>query len=1086
VQPSDPITSSLTLRLFGPFDARVNGAPLARLRTHKGEWLLALLALRAGGHVERGWLADTLWPESIHRHALYNLRRTLTDLRCALGESATRLSCPTSQTLCLDLPAPAVDVLAFDAAIVDGSRSALERAVRLYRGPLLEGCAEPWAFQERQIRERGFLDALECLAAAAQARGDAAPGEQYLRRALSVDPLRESACRALMALLAESGRSAAATELYRDLRLLLHRELNAAPDPETTALYERLRGDNRRAASARLAPPGRAVLPSLASSLGLRESQRRSNLPSILTRFVGREKERAVVREILDQGRLVMLTGAGGCGKTRLALEIARDLVPLYPEGVWLVELASLKEPAQVPEAIAAALELREEPGSSLAITLTAFLRDRRLLLVIDNCEHLVEACASLIESLLHACPELRVLATSREALRIPGEVLFRVPSLSLPAATCSLTDQKPDPVTALSQSDAACLFIDRALSIQPEFQITEQTANAIVEISRRLDGIPLAIELAAARLKALSLEEIAARLDDRFRLLTQGCRTVLPRHQTLRAALDWSYDLLSEPECVLLQQLSVFAGGFTLEAAEAVGSGEILDLLTALVEKSLVQSGAPGGTARYWMLETVRQYAVERGGETGHATDARRRHRDYFESLAETARDALSGPEQARWLARLDIEHDNLRSALAACQSDPEGAEAGLRVASALWRFWFIRGHWTEARQRYAAALEHPDAAACSSRRADALLQAGGFALRQYDLATARRLLEESLALGRALGDRWTVAAALGMLGEFPNEEMTRRARALQEESLALWRELGHEGAIAYRLCGLARLCYIAGDMEMGRGLYRESLALRQQRGDLWGVSTTLFHLAHLARHQGDFEEARVRLEQSLQVSVELGDRPGQQERLLNLGDIAIHRGDLVAAQAYHEQALAIQRDLGDRLRTSWSLKSLGHVAREQRDFATARRSHEAYLQLVREMGREREIVHALLYLAHLAAAEGRAAAWAHCEQALCLAREISSRGLMGFSLVAFAAVAGALGQWERAARLLGAGYSLQQKRGLYYWLEWINYDLQVKTARATLGESAFEAAWAWGSARTLEDLEREGSLAMTGDARR
>ncbi|MGH2352814.1 MAG: ATP-binding protein, partial [Chloroflexota bacterium] len=409
------------------------------------------------------------------------------------------------------------------------------------------------------------------------------------------------------------------------------------------------------------------------------------NLPLQLTSFVGRERELPAVRDLLAEHRLVTLTGPGGTGKTRLALQVAADVLPAYPDGVWLVALAALADPALVPHAVAQAVGVREEPGRPLLGTLADALRPKRLLLVLDNCEHLLDACAHLADALLRACPHLRVLATGREALGIAGETAWRVPSLGLPDA------RHLPPVEVLSQYEAVRLFIDRALAVQPGFRVTNQNALAVVQVCARLDGIPLAIELAAARVRVLPVEQLLVRLEDRFRLLSGGSRTALERHQTLRAAVDWSYDLLTEPENAVFARLAVFAGGFTLDAAEAVCAGdgieavEVLDLLTHLVDKSLaVVDEQPDGTARYRLLETLRHYAREKLAAREEADTVRAQHATHYLALAEQADPELRGPRGAGWLDRLRRDLDNMREALAWAEAGGE-AELGLRLAAAL-----------------------------------------------------------------------------------------------------------------------------------------------------------------------------------------------------------------------------------------------------------------------------------------------------------------------------------------------------------------------------------------------------------------
>ena len=501
-----------------------------------------------------------------------------------------------------------------------------------------------------------------------------------------------------------------------------------------------------------------------------------NNLPQQVTSFIGRETQVEEVTRLLGRTHLLTLTGAGGCGKTRLSLQVAADLLDQYFDGVWLAELAALSDPALVPQAVATALGVKEEPGKPLSQTLVAALKPKRLLIVLDNCEHLVAACAALATDLLRSCPQVRILASSREALNVSGEQTFRVPSLTLP------DPKQVQTVESLSQYEAVRLFIERAQAVQPSFAVTTANAPAMAQVCFHLDGIPLAIELAAARVRSLSAEEINRRLDQRFRLLTGGARNVLPRQQTLRALIDWSYDLLTGAEKALLCRLSVFVGGWTLSAAEAVCAGEpvkdweVLDLLTALVDKSLVAAERWGNGTRYRLLETVRQYGGDRLRESGESEAVSGRVAAYFLALAEEAEPQMRGPEQEVWLSRLETEHDNLRASLSWVEGQGDGGEDGLRLAGALSRFWGIRGHSTEGRQWLRRALartkrgdveeESAREGAGSASRAVALTGAGNLARNQGDYAEAQTLYEEALTLNGQLGDRQGIANTLNNLG--------------------------------------------------------------------------------------------------------------------------------------------------------------------------------------------------------------------------------------------------------------------------------------------------------------------------------
>jgi predicted ATPase/class 3 adenylate cyclase len=678
-----------------------------------------------------------------------------------------------------------------------------------------------------------------------------------------------------------------------------------------------------------------------------------NNLPLQLSSFVGREKEMAQVRRLLETTRLLTLTGTGGTGKTRLALQVAAELLDGESDGVWLVELAALADPALVLQAVATVLGVREEPGRPLTLTLVDVLKPKRLLFLLDNCEHLLQACATLAEVLLRGCPGVQILATSREGLNIAGETTYRLPSLSLPDLRAPLPTAE-----RLMEYEAARLFIDRATAALPAFTLTDASAPAVAQVCHRLDGIPLAIELAAARVKVLSVERIAERLDDSFRLLAGGSRTALPRHQTLRALIDWSYDLLSEAERTLLRRLSVFAGGWTLEAAEAVcadderpttnderqgrdenvtvgrwslvvGRYEVLDLLMQLVEKSLVVYEERGEEDRYRLLETIRQYSRDRLLGAGEAEVVHRRHRDFFLRLAEEAEPKLHGPEQAGWLERLEREHDNVRAALEWCQAESatyaegvgSGREAGLRLAGALWWFWLVRGYFTEGRDRLARALSRVDTASPTAARANALNGAGNLAVWQADYAAGRSLHEESLAIRRALGDRPSIARSLNNLGLVAwRQGDYSAARALYEEALAVTRELGERGGEALVLNNLGLIATDQADYAAALSLFRESLAIQRELGDKLNIAIALNNLGNATQHQGDYETARALYKASLEIRRELGNKHGIVYSLERFACLAATQGQaarsarLFGAGESLREAIGARMDAADR----------------------------------------------------------------------------------------------------------------------------------------------------------------------------
>jgi non-specific serine/threonine protein kinase len=1015
----------LKIRLFGLPEFLIHGEPMPRPRTRKGSWLLALLALRQGGEIERDWLAATLWPECRKQRARANLRMCLMDLRRALGVEAWRLRSPTERLVCLDLADSEVDVLTFDAAMAEGE---LARAVDLHHGPLLEGCADLWAFQERQHREEACAQALESLAHRANAGGERALAETYLRRAVAVDPLRETAHRMLMQIQAAAGNHAAALDTYRGLGRLLHRELNAKPDAETHALFVRLQAEARQR---ELVTRGRtagqshdATLPSHSSAVV--SPAPRHNLPHRSTSFIGREREVAAIRQHLTTTRLLTLTGAGGCGKSRLALETAWTLVEELPDGVWLVELASLADPELIPQQVGATLGVREQPGRPWTEMLVGALRPKQLLLVLDNCEHLLAGCVALIDLLLRGCPEVRVLTTSREPLGMLGETALRVPPLTYPEAEAA----RPR-LEELIQYEAVRLFVERAGAASLPFALTAENAAAVARLCRGLDGIPLALEMAASRVRAMPVAALAERLDDRFRLLADGNRAALPRHRTLRAMLEWSYDLLSEPERILLHRLSVFAGGWTLEAAEAVTCGEapipaqpgthdeaVVDLLTKLVDKSLVVYEDRAGEARYRFLETVRQFAGERLEASGEREALRRRHADYYLALAEAAEPHLTGPEQQTWLERLERERDNLRAALgwaaATPVSHPEGdaAEIGLRLAAAVRQFWFVRGDYTEGRGWLARLL--------------GLLGEGEPSRAEVPLAARARALYAAGALAWPQGDG-------------------QAARALLQESLSLARELEDRPLIAQALVGLGAACYILGDLEAARSHYEESLAISRELGDQRRIAVLYNNLGKVTSVLGEYQRSRSMLEESLRIARAVGDRQSTGPTLAQLGILQMTAGDYPKALGYCEESLALAKEVGDPRTVATAYGVMGTLARHQQDLVTARARYRESLQISQALGGHEGLYGWLAGLGCVEVMSGEAAGPG------------SEAGNTDFC---------------RGTRLLGAAEALREATaGVLPAWERADYERCVAAAREALGEAAFAAAWAEGRALSLDE---------------
>ena len=644
-------------------------------RLKKAASLVKLLALSSGRRLHRERLMGLLWPDLDEKAAANNLRHALhvarKTLELAPDEPAYLYLQLQDEQIALCPEGPLwIDVWAFEEAIATARRArepaAYRAAVDLYAGDLLPGdLYEGWAEERRRELRGAYLALLLELAGFHEERGELEAAIEALEEAVAAEPTREEAHAGLMRLHALSGRRGQALRQYERLSEALSGELDLEPGAEVRELREDI--------SAGAFPPRPDGAPGPTPAADADHHSGLHNLPVFTSSFVGREREMVEVKRALAMTRLLTLTGAGVSGKTRLALAVAWELAGTYPDGVWLVELASLSEGALVPKAVAEALHVNEQAERSVTERLVDAMRNKEALILLDNCEHVVDACAGMVETLLGSCPRLRILATSREPLSIAGEANRRVPSLSLPDS-----DRSPA-VEELAGYESARLFVERAVSRSSDFVLTPENAGTVAGICRQLDGIPLAIELAAARVGSLSVEQISERLKDSLKLLTGGSRTATPRQRTLRGALDWGYELLEEPEKRLFCRVSVFAGGWTLEAAEAVGAGEgigeddVLDLVSRLVEKSLVVASAtPGGDLRYRMLEPVRQYGRERLEATAKMAAcpeemeaARRRHATWYLALAEEAEPKLVGAEQAGWLERLETEHDNLRAAL-------------------------------------------------------------------------------------------------------------------------------------------------------------------------------------------------------------------------------------------------------------------------------------------------------------------------------------------------------------------------------------------------------------------------------------
>jgi predicted ATPase/DNA-binding SARP family transcriptional activator len=875
--PRKDSSRSFRLCLLGPFLLEEEAGSI-RLPTRKVELLLAYLALHAEEHT-REKLASLLWGDSTDKQARDSLRTALKSLRQKLGE---RLLLADREMVQLNPEFPLwVDAPEFVERLTDSPDS----GISLYRGDLLAEFYDEWILPERERLREVYLGALLRLAQEARTRGEWIKAIELAKKVLALDAANEQAHQHLMYCYFGLGNKAAALKQYEECVRALRQELDIEPSPETTALYLEIKASG---AAQKFAP------------------SRLTNLPVPLTSFVGRGREIQQIKEILARRRFLTLVGAGGSGKTRLAIQVASDLIEEFGDGVWWVELAALSDAGLVSAAVAKAVGVREVPNQPIGETLANHLRSRRALVVLDNCEHLVEGCAQLAQGLLTACAGLKILATSREALGLAGEHVWQVPTMSLPDA-----HQLPLP-ELLARYEGIQLFIERAIAVKSDFEITTGNAFAIGQVCRRLDGIPLAIELAAARVKVLSPEEIAVRLNDLFGLLTSGSRVALPRQQTLRATIDWSHDLLTEAERTLFRRLSVFSGGSTLEAAESVCAGggiehgPVFDVLTHLVDKSLVAVEAPGQEGvqtRYRMLETVREYARGKLIGAGEADLARDRHLQFFARLAEQAEPMLF-TEQVTWFNRLDAEIDNLRSAIewSMQRSDAgvrEMAELGLLLAGALT--WFLESRARrETSELLREILSKPGAQAETIARAKGVNALGHLEWSLGNLREARSALEEALAIGRKLGDKTTMAWALAYLGAVADFQGDYAAvPPFIEEALAASPDAGFIGKNirGVALCFLGDVPMHEGDFERAEALYEEGVSLLREVQSKNFLTYPLRRLGYVALLQGDYVKAEGLFRECLKLNQELGHQMGITACVAALAEGIAAQGDQVRA---------------------------------------------------------------------------------------------------------------------------------------------------------------------------------------------
>ena len=877
----------LEVRLLGSFEIKYK-KKLISIASRPSQSLFAYLILSAGTSHRREKLAGMLWPDSLEEAARDNLRHALWRLRKALPSQPTN-EYVLADDLSITFNASAdywLDAAALEKLDENASADELMAILAAYQGELLPGFYDEWVVLEREHlysifehhmarlmpllqNERRWLDILEW-------------GERWIKMGQKPEP----AYRALMKAHAAKGDMSKVAATYERCVKSL-REFGMEPSEQTKELYENLKS-------------GKETPETLLIMTKPVTKEVSSNIPVPLTSFIGRQKELKEIAKLLFSSRLLTLTGPGGVGKTRLAIQTAHDSIKKFKDGVFWVGLVGLSDANLIPQEIAQSLNVREVSNEPLMNTLKEYLKLKDLLLILDNCEHLIEASAQYAEQLLTGCTKLKILATSRERLALFNETTWPVPSLPLPDI-----QRNPSP-KELGEYASVALFAERARAINSDFLLTPQNATAIAQICQRLDGIPLAIELASARIKVLSVDEIASHLTDRFSVLTSGSRTALPRQQTLRATIDWSYDLLSEPERILFRRLSVFAGGFTLGGIEKVcGQGmnrrDLLDLLGRLVDKSLVMVDVASSKpeTRYRLLETIREYARQKMGNAGETTELQDMHLEHFVGLAEEAEKNTFGADSVRYHQRLDQELDDIRTAMK-WSIQAHQATMAFRLAAALFYFWYNRsplgGEWQGQLNK---ALSLPEGLERTSARAKALNAMGFSYWADVIPVNPGRELAEALSIGKELGDKVIIARSLCNLGLIENMEGRYvEARSLFEQSLELFRELGfHNMEYIWPLTFLGDADFNLNDLEGALRHYGESISALRELRDRNFLAYVVRRMGQLKWYQGEYEKAALFCRESLTLNQELGDERGAIACISAFAGIATAQGRLASA---------------------------------------------------------------------------------------------------------------------------------------------------------------------------------------------
>lgn len=1087
--------SRLVVRLFGAPRVTLDGAPIETAR-RKTLALLVYLACNSNQPHTRESLAALFWAEQSQERAFANLRHALWEINQSLGDGwmdSDRDEIRLIGDIDLDLTRfHSLLAASRDPEADSASRLlSLAQAASLYTDHFLAGFTlkdapafDDWSFFQAESIRRDLASALESLTRGYCALNRAPEAIPFARRWLSLDPLNESAHRQLMIAYELAGEHAAALRQYQQCEATLQKELSVEPEAETKALHEKIRAGGLQA-----------------------KPSARNNLPSAVTSFIGRENEAKQVQGEVAQNRLVTLTGSGGVGKTRLAIESARGLLARFPQGVWLVELASIAEAKLIPQAVADALGVEHKDAAALF----EFLRDRAALILLDNCEHLIDGAAQFTARLLAACPNVRALATSRESLGIEGELTLRVPSLET--------------------SDAARLFSERARLVQPSFALDASNASTVAEICKRLDGIPLAVELAASRVKMLSLEQISSRLDGAIALLTGGSRAALPRQQTLRAAIDWSYNLLPKAEQSLFRRLSIFTGGWTLDAAENLlrtgrsltpteVAPDTLDSLTQLANKSLiiVARDSISPLPRYHMLETIRQYAREKLAELGEESDAQESHARWCVELAERAEPNLRKHGQAEWLDHLEAEHDNFRAALDWSLKNHQ-AETAMRLAGALSEFWKMRafagegGQWLESalqeseagqvEKKYRAkvhlgigalTLELPQSPAVepiirrhteqairlfeeigdTPEMIHAVYVSGGAPWVEGDFVKTREIFERGYQLAIRAEDAWGMGSCLHCLGHLAKiEGNPKQAREHFEESVHILRDCGDLWNLAHPLMDIAKCYWDEGDTKKSWALYQESAENFRAVRNMDNVAWQQRLLGVQALWMGKYDLAKDLLERSLAFTLDRGFDSDNAFIYGYLGIAAMFQTDFDSARVHLEKSLRLYRAIENQNDIAWALSNLGwlHYHTSRLDDALA--ALDESLSIFEQIGNAERTDHSLACLARadLARTQGDLdSARGFYLKSLALTEALP---LLPYPLEGLAKLNILHAQADRAARLFGAAHALRQRMEIPLPpVECADYEKHLAMTKKALGKKEFTSAWKEGEAMSVEEL--------------